>query len=84
LGGYSHHADINSRRAKKRVRLPDAKPLQVFAYTNNGDGSFTLTVVKAERKPAFPRDSLLKYFTPDRNKQELERAAACSLEVPPK
>ncbi len=70
--------------AKKRGRLPDAKPRQVFAYTNNGDGSFTLTVVKAERKPAFPRGSLLEYLTPERNKQELQRAAACPLKVPPK
>jgi hypothetical protein len=36
----------------KRVRIPDAKPQQVFIYANNGDGSFTLTIVKAERKPA--------------------------------
>ena len=61
----------------KRVRIPDAKPRQVFAYANNGDGSFTLTVVKAERKQAFPRGSLLKYFTPERNKEELERLAGC-------
>jgi hypothetical protein len=70
--------------AKKRVCIPDAKPHQVFAYTNSGDGSFTLTVVRAERKPAFPRGSLLKYFTPERNKAERERLAGCSLEVPPK
>ena len=44
----------------KRVRLPDAKPQEVFAYANNGDGSFTLTAVKAEKKQPFPRGSLLK------------------------
>jgi hypothetical protein len=55
----------------KRVRIPDAKPQQVFAYANNGDGSFTLTVVKAERKKAFPRGSLLKYLTPERDKEQL-------------
>ena len=27
----------------KRIRIPDAKPRQVFAYTNNGDGTITLT-----------------------------------------
>jgi hypothetical protein len=70
--------------SKRRVRLPDAKPQQVFAYSNNGDGSFTLTLVKAERKPAFPRGSLLKYFTARKNKEELERLPVCSLEVPPK
>ena len=68
----------------KRVRLPDAKPQQVFAYANTGDGSITLTPVKAERKEHFPRGSLLKYFTPERNKEELERLSGCSLEVPPK
>lgn len=70
--------------SNKRVRIPDAKPQQVFAYANNGDGSFTLTVVKAGRKPAFPRGSLLKYFTPKKNQEELERLPGCSLEVPPK
>lgn len=70
--------------AKQRVRIPDAKPYQAFTYSNNGDGSFTLTVVKAQRKPAFPRGSLLKYFTPQRNREELERASACCLEAPPR
>ena len=44
----------------KRVRIPDAKPQpEVFAYSNDGDSSFTLTVVKTERKQAFPRGRLL-------------------------
>jgi hypothetical protein len=30
----------------KRIRLPDAKPRQVFAYTNHADGSITLTRVE--------------------------------------
>ena len=30
----------------KRVRLPDAKPGQVFVYVDNGNGSITLTPVK--------------------------------------
>ena len=68
----------------KRVRLPDPKPRQVFAYANAGDGSIMLTPVKAERKEAFPRGSLLKYFIPERNKEELERLPGCSLEVPPR
>jgi hypothetical protein len=63
----------------KRVRLPDAKPQQVFAYANTGNGSITLTPVKAERKERFPRGSLLKYFTPERNKEELERLSGCTL-----
>lgn len=61
----------------KRVRIPDAKPQQVFAYANNGDGSFTLRVVKVERKPAFPRGSLLKYLTPERDKEQLAILSAC-------
>lgn len=72
--------------AKKRVCIPDAKPHQVFAYTNSGDGSFTLTVVKAERKPAFPRGSLLKYFSGElgrkRDAEETAIASGC-LQGPP-
>jgi hypothetical protein len=56
----------------RRVRLPDAKPQQVFAYAN-----FTLTVVKAERNEAFPRGSLLKYLTPERDKEQLAILSAC-------
>jgi hypothetical protein len=66
----------------KRVRLPDAKPQQVFAYANAGDGSITLTPVKAERKPAFPRGSLLKYLTPERDKEQLAILSGC-VQTPP-
>ncbi len=31
---------------QKRVLVPQAKPGQVYAVRENGDGSFTLTVVK--------------------------------------
>ncbi len=60
----------------KRVRLPDAKPRQLFAYENHGDGTITLTEVKTERKPAFPKGSLTKYFTGKlgRERNELESA----------
>ena len=55
--------------AHKRIRIPEAKPRQVFAYESNGKGSFTLTVVRAtEKKQAFPRGSLLKYITPAYNR----------------
>jgi hypothetical protein len=64
----------------------DAKPHQVFAYANNGDGSITLTEVKAERKARFPRGSLLKYFTGEagreRNERETAIASGC-LQGPP-
>jgi hypothetical protein len=31
---------------KKRVRIPDAEPGQVFVYETTGDGQFKLTLVK--------------------------------------
>jgi hypothetical protein len=67
--------------AKLRVRIPDAKPGQVFAYENRGDGSFTLTEVKVTRKERFPPGSLLKYFTPEKNAEEAALLAGCSLQV---
>ena len=60
----------------KRVRIPDAKPGQVFAYENGGDGSITLIPVKANVKERFPKGSLTKYFTGKlgRERNELESA----------
>jgi len=66
----------------KRIRIPDAKPRQVFAYSNNGDGTITLTAVKADAKEPFPPGSLKRYVTPERNKELLEIFEGCSLEVP--
>ena len=62
--------------ANKRIRIPDAKPRQVYAYENHGDGTIILTEVKAERKNAFPKGSLIKYFTGKlgRERDELESA----------
>jgi len=68
--------------ARKRVRIPDAKPKQVFAYENRGDGTLLLTLVKAEAKEPFPPGSLKKYITDKRNKELLEIFKGCSLEVP--
>ena len=70
----------------KRVRLPDAKPNQLFAYANS-NGSIMLTPVKAEAtKPRFPKGSLLKYFTgeagKERDKLETAIASGC-LQGPP-
>jgi hypothetical protein len=60
--------------SSKRVRIPDAKPKQVFAYENRGDGTRILTEVKAEAKARFPKGSLTKYFTGKlgRERDELE------------
>ncbi len=62
----------------KRIGLPDAKPRRVFAYANNGDGTLTLTQVEAEASEAFPRGSLLKYFTPEKNQAELALLFGCT------
>lgn len=66
----------------KRVRIPDARPKQVFAYENTGHGTIILTLVKATRKERFPRGSLKKYVTPESDKEMLELLKGCSLEVP--
>jgi len=38
---------------RKRVRIPDAKPGQVFAYENNADGSVTLNPLKLKQSITF-------------------------------
>jgi len=65
---------------QKRVRIPDAKPRQVFSYINSGDGTLTLILVKAGASEPFPRGSLLKYFTPEKDKEELALLSGCSFE----
>jgi hypothetical protein len=67
---------------QKRIRIPDAKPRQVFAYENRGDGTLTLTLLEAPAKERFPRGSLKKYITADSNKEMLQVLKGCSLEVP--
>ena len=62
---------------RKRVRIPDARPGQVFTYVNNGNGSYTLTPIQPETTERFPRGSLLKYFTPEKDKEETQILAAC-------
>jgi hypothetical protein len=61
----------------KRVRLPGALPGQVFEYSRNGDNGFTLTLIRREVKEKFPPGSLLKYFTAERNKEELAILSGC-------
>ena len=68
--------------AHKRIRIPDAKPHTVFAYENHGDGSMTLTEVKAEAKERFPRGSLKKYITPESDREMLALLKGCTLETP--
>jgi len=66
---------------RKRVRIPDAKPRQVFVYENLGNGSFTLTVVKAGKKDTFAKGSLKRYFTRQKDKEELSLLKGCTLEA---
>ena len=66
---------------QKRIRIPAAKPRQVFAYENCGDGRLTLTLVKAEAQEPFPPGSLKKYVTPERDAEMLDLLKGCSLEV---
>jgi hypothetical protein len=66
--------------ARKRVRLPDAHPKQVFAYQKNGDGSMTLRPLKEDTTEAFPKGSLLKYITKSRDKEQLTLLKGCTLE----
>lgn len=61
----------------QRIRLPDVKPRTKFAYEKLGDGTHTLTEVKAEAKEPFPRGSLLKYLTPERDKEQLAILKGC-------
>ena len=68
--------------AQKRIRIPDANPKQVFAYESSGNGTITLTPVKGERKERFPRGSLRKYLTAERDREQLAILKGCSLEVP--
>jgi hypothetical protein len=68
--------------AAKRVRIPDAKPQQVFAYENNGQGTITLTLIYGRRKERFPPGSLKKYVTPESDKEMLSLLKGCSLALP--
>jgi len=67
---------------KKRIRIPDAKPQQVFAYEHIGDGSIKLTLIKPKIKEPFPPGSLKRYVTPEANEELLQILKGCSLEAP--
>ncbi len=68
--------------AHKRVRIPDLQPGQVLAYTKHGNNTFTLILVEEPANEAFPPGSLLKHFTPEKNREELQLLAGCSLDAP--
>jgi hypothetical protein len=66
----------------KRVRIPTAKPRQVFAFTENADGSVLLVPVKAAQHEEFPPGSLMKYLTPEWNGEQEEIARHCAQSPP--
>ncbi len=67
---------------KRRIRLPAGKPGDVLAYQENGDGSVTLTPVKADTKEPFPEGSLAYLCTPERDAEMAEIAKAFIIGVP--
>jgi hypothetical protein len=67
---------------QKRVRLPDARPRQVFAYQPEADGSIRLLPVKAAGEEVFPRGSLFKWLTPETEAGTAALARASSLQLP--
>ncbi len=63
---------------KKRVRLPEAKPGQVFSLETQEDGSLVLIPAKnPKRKELFTPGSLLKYMTKERDELETILARGC-------
>lgn len=62
----------------QRVRLPGEKPRSKFAYQKEADGTIRLVPVKADGKEPFPRGSLLKYITPERNAEQLAILKGCT------
>jgi hypothetical protein len=66
---------------QERIRIPDARPRTKFAYENNGNGTITLTEVRAEPREAFPKGSLLKYLTPERDKEQLALLIGSNLNI---
>ena len=67
---------------QQRIRMPDAKPRQVFAYENHGDGHVTLTLVEAANRDPFPKGSLRKYLTAESNEELAVLAKSSSLQLP--
>ena len=62
----------------KRIRIPDAKPGQVFAYENEGGRIVLTPMVKNKPQEHFPRGSLLKYFTPEKDAEETVTFKGCA------
>ena len=65
--------------SKRRIRLPEAKPNEVYKYQDDGKGCFTLTLIQTEE--AFPPGSLTKYITKARDKEQVGLLKGCTLET---
>jgi hypothetical protein len=63
--------------AQKRIRIPDARPKDVYAYETAPDGTIRLIPVKAEAEERFPRGSLTRYLTRERDKEQLAILNGC-------
>ena len=64
--------------SKQRVRLPHARPGQVFSLETEGESRYVLVLVKkSEPKEPFPRGSLKKYLTKDRDEEQLAILKGC-------
>jgi hypothetical protein len=60
-----------------RIRIPGAKPHQKFSYQAEGDGTILLRPIDAEAEE-FPRGSLTKYLTPERDEEQLDVLKDCA------
>ncbi len=67
---------------QKRIRLPDARPRQVFAYEPEADGTIRLHPVKSRSNEPFPRGSLSKFITREREAEIAALASGSSLQLP--
>lgn len=67
--------------AHKRIRIPDARPRQVFAYENHGNGMLILTEVKPHIQEPFPPDYDFG-ITDEFNRELTTLAKGSSLQLP--
>lgn len=60
-----------------RIRIPGALPGQVLSVEPTPIGGWELVPVKAQRKDPFPPGSLLKYITPEYNRECMTLLKGC-------
>ena len=62
---------------QQRLCIPETKPNQVFVCEPQGNGSILLIPLNSGQQEVFPRGSLTKYFTPERDETETTIASGC-------